>query len=108
MQLLARPESANKTNDPVSPQANKAPYGPNYSKILDRTSKAVEWFGPRMDEQLIANLEQHIEQWSAKKRTKRYVTDLKSTLTEFKRKKEQLAQCLDIAENLSKTVSLQA
>jgi len=109
MHLLTRPQSADKINGPESPQANDdAPPGPDYPKILERTSRAVEWFGPRMDEQLIANLEQHIEQWSAKKRTKRYISDLKSALTEFKRKKEQLAQCLGIAENLSKTVSLQA
>ncbi len=82
--------------------------GADYSKILERTSRAVEWFGPRMDEQLIAGLEKHMEEWAAKKRTKRYVSDLSNALAEFRRKKEQLMQCLDIAENLAKSVSLPA
>lgn len=98
-QMLGRPNSAAPGNNTLSA---------DYARIMERTSKAVEWFAPRMDEQLIGNLEKHIEEWSAKKRTKRYIADLKNALAEFRRKKEQLNQCLDIAENLSKSVTLQA
>lgn len=78
----------------------------DFEHILSRTTNAVAWFGPRLEDNLIAALSNHMDEWSGKKRTKRYVADLKNTLTEFQRKKEQLNQCLQIAENLAKSVSL--
>lgn len=77
----------------------------DYELILDRTMKAVQWFGPRLEDHVIHVLENHAQEWAEKKRTKRYVNDLETALLEFKRKRDQLNQCLDIAENLTKTVS---
>ena len=74
----------------------------DYKIIYERTQKAVDWFLPRMDEQLISTLDAHISEWAIKKRTKKYVAELKILLLEFKRKKEQLTQCLVIAEALAK------
>ena len=77
----------------------------DYSRILERTAKAVGWFGPQIDDGLILFLEKHRDEWAELKRTKRYVADLQNAIDEFKRKREQLNQCLEIAENLSKNVS---
>lgn len=73
----------------------------DYHKVLERTSKAREWFGPRLQSQLIEVLEGHVEEWEKKKRTKSYVQELKTTLAEFKRKQIQVEQCLEIAETLA-------
>lgn len=73
----------------------------DYQKVLDRTSKAREWFAPRLQSQLIEALEGHVEEWEKKKRTKSYVQELKGALAEFKRKQIQVEQCLEIAENLA-------
>lgn len=77
-----------------------------YSQIHERVQKAVEWFLPQLSTQVIVALELHIEKWGTKKRTKRYVETLREKLSPLKRKKVQLTQCLEIAENLAKTVSL--
>lgn len=108
LQLLTQPQQAQPQQADPKTDSNHGQTPVDYALILARTSKAVAWFSPRMDEQLISNLEKHIEEWAKKKRTKRYLTELNTLLAEFKRKKEQLNQCLDIAENLSKSVSLQA
>lgn len=73
--------------------------------IFERITKAVDWFRPRLEEHLIDALAAHIHQWQTKKRTKRYITDLQKLQDDFKRKQTQLAHCMEIAENLSKTLS---
>jgi len=74
----------------------------DYPLIHERTEKAVAWFLPRIEEELIAALDAHITAWAIKKRTKKYVEELKGLYVDFKRKKEQLTQCLIIAEALAK------
>ncbi|RQP08533.1 MAG: hypothetical protein EAS52_24975, partial [Parapedobacter sp.] len=74
----------------------------DYSMIYERTEKAVAWFLPRIEAELIAALDAHITAWAIKKRTKKYVEELKGLYVDFKRKKEQLTQCLIIAEALAK------
>ena len=79
----------------------------DYMRIHERTQKAVAWFLPRIDEELIASLEAHIHAWAIKKRTKKYVDDLNALYVDFKRKREQVSQCLVIAEALAKGDALQ-
>lgn len=79
----------------------------DYAKIHERTTKALEWFLPRMESQLLQPLEQHINAWAIKKRTKKYVEELKALLIDLKRKKEQLKQCAAITEGLATGVALQ-
>jgi len=80
----------------------------DYPRIFERTGKAVEWFLPRIDDLLIAALENHTKAWAIKKRTKKYVTELKEALEDFKRKREQLQQCIPITEALAKGDALPA
>src|SRR5690606_5419712 len=54
-----------------------------------------------------ATLDAHISAWAIKKRTKKYVEELKALYVDFKRKREQLAQCQVIAEALAKGDGLQ-
>src|SRR5690606_40013769 len=79
----------------------------DYMLIHERTVKAVEWFLPRIDAQLVAVLEAHIGAWAIKKRTKKYVGELNELLVDFKRKREQLRQCATITEALVKGDDLQ-
>lgn len=78
--------------------------GVDYSLLLERTSKAIDWFAPRIQGQLIEPLENHVTEWEKKKRTKSYIQELKSALLEFKRKQTQVGQCHEIAENLAKEI----
>lgn len=77
----------------------------DYQKICERTAKAVDWFRPRLDEHLTEAIAAHIDEWKSKKRTKRYIAELRKIEEEFKRKQTQLTHCMEIAENLAKTVS---
>lgn len=74
----------------------------DYQKICDRTSSAVQWFLPRMESELIDATAQHIEEWQVRKRTKKYIQELKALLLDFKRKYEVLKHCLTIATALTK------
>src|SRR5690606_37236900 len=73
----------------------------DYSKICERSKSAVAWFLPKFDEGVLLPTQAHIDAWKIKKRTKRYVEELKSMLLDFRRKKEQLAHCLTIADILT-------
>ncbi|PRD47408.1 helix-turn-helix domain-containing protein [Sphingobacterium haloxyli] len=73
----------------------------DYGKICERTKAAVAWFLPRLDEEILLTMQEHIEAWQMKKRTKKYVQELRSILLDFRRKKEQLAHCLTIADILT-------
>src|SRR5690606_7328445 len=99
-------EVANKFRNQLNGLLNKTGES-DYPMIHERTEKAVAWFLPRMEEQLIATLEAHIAAWAIKKRTKKYTEELKALLVHFKRKKEQLTQCLVIAEALARGNGLQ-
>ena len=50
--------------------------------------------------------QEHIEDWKIKKRTKKYVEELRSLLLDFRRKKEQLNHCLTIADILTQSGDL--
>lgn len=80
---------------------------PDYRRIHERIAKAEAWFLPRIDTQLITALEAHINSWAIKKRTKKYVTEMKGLLIDFKRKREHLRQCVVIAEALAKGDAIQ-
>ncbi len=99
-------EVANKFRNQLDGLLNKQEHT-DYQKIHERTSKALDWFAPRVDAQLIAALENHIQAWAIKKRTKRYVEELKDVLVDFKRKREQLLQCATITAALAKGDALQ-
>lgn len=73
----------------------------DYEKICQRTKSAVDWFLPKLNDQVLLSTQQHIEDWKIKKRTKKYVEELRSLLLDFRRKKEQLAHCLTIADILT-------
>lgn len=79
----------------------------DYARIHERTARAVEWFLPRIEEELIVALDAHMAAWAIKKRTKKYVEELKALHVDFKRKREQLTQCLMISEALAKGDALQ-
>ncbi len=79
-----------------------------YVQIFERVQKAVEWFLPDLKQEVLEPLNQHIEVWGTKKRTKKYLQDLQAIELLISRKKTQLEQCEGIARNLAKTVSLQA
>lgn len=81
--------------------------GPDYAAIAERTEKAVSWFLPRVDEQLIAPLEAHVTAWRIKKRTKKYVADLHTLLSDILRKHEQLRQCGALTNALTGKAPLQ-
>lgn len=75
--------------------------GLDYDKICERTKAAVAWFEPRLRDDVLLTMQEHIEAWVIKKRTKKYVQELRSILLDFRRKKEQLAHCLTIADILT-------
>ncbi|MFZ4261696.1 helix-turn-helix domain-containing protein [Sphingobacterium sp. HJSM2_6] len=75
----------------------------DYDKICERSKAAVNWFIPNFEKECLKPLEEHIEVWKVKKRTKKYIETLKSILLDFKRKFEQLKHSLTISEALTKT-----
>jgi len=79
----------------------------DYDLICERSTAAVNWFLPRMDIDLIKALTEHIEEYQIRKRTKKYIDELKALLLDYKRKREQLQHCLIIAETLSKREDFQ-
>ena len=102
----AQQEVANKFRNQLNRLLNKEGES-DYPLIHERTEKAVAWFLPRIEEQLMATLDAHITAWAVKKRTKKYVEELKALYVDVKRKKEQLTQCAVIAEALAKGDGLQ-
>jgi len=75
----------------------------DYEKICERSNAAVSWFIPTFTQECLEPLDKHIEEWKVKKRTKKYVSTLKSILLDFKRKHEQLKHSQTIAEALNKS-----
>lgn len=75
--------------------------GGDFGKIHERTEKAVGWFLPRLEDQLIKPLESHITEWTIKARTKKYVEQLKSLLIDFMRKRQQLNHSLVVTGKLA-------
>lgn len=73
----------------------------DYDKICERTKAAVAWFLPKLDNDVLLTVQEHLEAWEIKKRTKKYVQELRSILLDLRRKKEQLAHCLTIADVLT-------
>src|SRR5690606_32855882 len=73
----------------------------DYLQIETRTQKAVEWFVSKLEAQVIDPLENHIKMWSAKKRTKKYVEDLKELLVAAYRKISRLQKCIEISSALA-------
>lgn len=78
----------------------------DYVKIAERTESAVNWFLPKMKADLLEATEQHIKDWEIRKRTKKYIQELKALLLDFRRKYEVLQHCLTIAKALTKDESL--
>jgi len=74
----------------------------DYNLICERTESAVNWFLPKITSDLIEPVQQHIKDWEIKKRTKKYIDDVKEFALDLKRKREQVQQCLIIAESISK------
>ncbi|MEC3879266.1 helix-turn-helix domain-containing protein [Parapedobacter sp. 10938] len=99
-------EVANKFRNQLNSLLNKDGQA-DYPQIHERITKATAWFLPRMDTQLIDTLGQHISNWGVKKRTKKYVTELKELFVDLKRKREQLRQCAVITEALVNGDALQ-
>lgn len=99
-------EVANKFRNELNGLLNKGEQA-DYLRIHERVAKATAWFLPRIDTPLIAALEGHIGHWAIKKRTKKYVSELKGLLIDFKRKREQLRQCIVITDALAKGDALQ-
>ncbi len=79
----------------------------DYEKIAERTLSAVNWFLPKMKADLLEVTEQHIKDWEIRKRTKKYIQELKTILLDFKRKYEVLQHCLTIANALTKDENLE-
>lgn len=75
----------------------------DYEKICERSNAAVSWFLPTFSKECLEPMERHIEEWRVKKRTKKYISTLKSILLDFKRKYEQLKHSQTIAEALNKS-----
>lgn len=75
----------------------------DYEKICERSNAAVSWFIPTFSKECLEPMEKHIEEWKIKKRTKKYISSLKSILLDFKRKHEQLKHSQTIAEALNKS-----
>lgn len=75
----------------------------DYEKICERSNAAVSWFIPTFNKECLEPMEKHIEEWKIKKRTKKYISSLKSILLDFKRKHEQLKHSQTIAEALNKS-----
>lgn len=80
----------------------------DFEKVHERTDKAVAWFLPRIEEQLIQPLETHIAAWAIKPRTKKYVEELKSLLIDFMRKRQQLQHSLLVTEKLAQDTDVGA
>lgn len=80
----------------------------DYALIGERTDAAVKWFLPKIDEALIAPVTKHRADWEIKKRTKKYIDEVKEFLLDIKRKREQLQQCLIISASIAKGEALQA
>ena len=79
----------------------------DYDKICERTQSAVQWFLPKMESELVKATEVHIEEWKIRKRTKKYIQEMKSLLLDFKRKYEVLKHCLTIAQVLTQEEGLE-
>ena len=79
----------------------------DYQKICERTESAINWFLPKIEEELLRQTEMHIEEWQIRKRTKKYIQELKSLLLDFKRKYEVLKHCLTIAKALTNDEGLE-
>jgi Cdc6-like AAA superfamily ATPase len=79
----------------------------DYDVICERSTAAVNWFLPKMDVDLIEALTKHIEEYQIRKRTKKYIDELKALLLDYKRKREQLQHCLLIADTLSRREDFQ-
>jgi len=75
----------------------------DYEKICERSNAAGSWFLPLFSKECLEPMERHIEEWKVKKRTKKYISTLKSILLDFKRKHEQLKHSQTIAEALNKS-----
>ena len=78
----------------------------DYAVICDRTNAAIAWFLPKLEHEIIDATVKHIQDFELKKRTKKYVTELKSLLLTFKRKNEQVKHCKIIANTLTKKEDL--
>jgi hypothetical protein len=78
------------------------PKAVDYDKICQRTESAVQWFLPKIERDVIHATEEHISAWEVRKRTKKYIRELRSLLLDFKRKHEALKHCLVIADALTK------
>lgn len=79
----------------------------DYDKICKRTQSAVSWFLPKMEVDLIDATQKHIDDWQIRKRTKKYIQELKALLLDFKRKHEVLKHCLTIAQALTQDGDLE-
>lgn len=79
----------------------------DYDKICTRTESAVAWFLPKLEKQVIEATSTHIEEWQVRKRTKKYIQEMKALLLDFKRKHEVLKHCMTIAQALTKNESLE-
>ena len=79
----------------------------DYDKIAERTLSAVNWFLPKIQHDLLDVTEQHIKDWEIRKRTKKYIQELKVLLLDFRRKYEVLQHCLTIANALTKDETLE-
>ncbi len=71
-----------------------------YPRLHERTQAAVEWFTRELEEKIIKEINKHIQELSAKKRTKKKVRLLQNLLEVFKEKKLQLDQAQTITEGL--------
>jgi len=80
----------------------------DYDKICVRTESAVNWFLPKMEIDLINATQKHVEDWQIRKRTKKYIQELKALLLDFRRKHEVLKHCLTIAQALTRDEELEA
>ncbi|HLS94684.1 helix-turn-helix protein [Sphingobacterium allocomposti] len=74
----------------------------DYQKICERTKSAVNWFLPQFNDRVLLPTQDHLDEWKVKKRTKKYVDELRSLLLDFRRKKDQLSHCLTIADILTR------
>lgn len=77
------------------------PASVSYPNISERTMKAEDWFIANMDKKIIAPLENHIQAWRIKKRSKKYIQEIAELLLEFKRKKEQIKHTCSLANALA-------
>jgi uncharacterized protein YpbB len=54
-----------------------------------------------MEKQVIVPLESHIKEWKIKKRTKKYIQEVNTLLSDFKRKKDQIKHTSELAGALA-------